>query len=85
LRARGIAIADEVRPHGDFHVGSFLDSEGDKLWFRSSVERSASGAMIGVRRQHRRAARPKSSVPPRLEIGPNRGCGAVDGRRGSFL
>lgn len=37
LRARGIAIADEVRPYGDFYVGSFLDSEGNKLWFCSPV------------------------------------------------
>ena len=37
LRARGIAIADEVKPYGDFHVGSFLDSEGNKLWFCSPV------------------------------------------------
>ena len=39
LRARGIAIADEVRPYGDFYVGSFLDSEGNKLWFCSPVAR----------------------------------------------
>ena len=38
LRARGIAIADEVRPYGDFYVGSFLDSEGNKLWFCSLIE-----------------------------------------------
>jgi catechol 2,3-dioxygenase-like lactoylglutathione lyase family enzyme len=37
LRARGIVIADEVRPYGDFYVGSFLDSEGNKLWFCSPV------------------------------------------------
>ena len=35
LRGRGIAIADEVQPYDDFHVGSFLDSEGNKLWFCS--------------------------------------------------
>ncbi|MFT3849865.1 MAG: VOC family protein [Propionivibrio sp.] len=37
LRARGIAIANEVQVYGDFHVGSFLDSEGNKLWFCSPV------------------------------------------------
>lgn len=35
LRARGITIANEVQVYGDFHVGSFLDSEGNKLWFCS--------------------------------------------------
>lgn len=38
LRARGVVIADEVQPYGDFYVGSFLDSEGNKLWFCSPVE-----------------------------------------------
>ena len=37
LRARGIVIADEIQSHGDFYVGSFLDSEGNKLWFCSPV------------------------------------------------
>lgn len=37
LRARGITIADEVQVYGDFYVGSFLDSEGNKLWFCSPV------------------------------------------------
>ena len=35
LRARGITIANEVQIYGDFYVGSFLDSEGNKLWFCS--------------------------------------------------
>lgn len=35
LRARGIVVADEVQAYGDFLVGSFLDSEGNKLWFCS--------------------------------------------------
>lgn len=38
LQARGITIANEVQAYGDFHVGSFLDSEGNKLWFCSPVE-----------------------------------------------
>lgn len=37
LRARGIVIADEVQSYGAFYVGSFLDSEGNKLWFCSPV------------------------------------------------
>ena len=35
LRARGVTIADQVQVYGDFHVGSFLDSEGNKFWFCS--------------------------------------------------
>ena len=35
LRARDIVITDEVQVYGDFYVGSFLDSEGNKLWFCS--------------------------------------------------
>jgi catechol 2,3-dioxygenase-like lactoylglutathione lyase family enzyme len=38
LQARGITIANEVQAYGDFHVGSFLDSEGNKLWFCSPLE-----------------------------------------------
>ncbi|MFP5401574.1 MAG: VOC family protein [Gammaproteobacteria bacterium] len=37
LRARGIEVADEVQAYGDFLIGSFLDSEGNKLWFCSPV------------------------------------------------
>ncbi|MBI2277926.1 MAG: VOC family protein [Dechloromonas sp.] len=40
LRARGITIADEVQVYGDFHVGSFLDCEGNKLWFCSPAKTS---------------------------------------------
>ncbi|WP_265942684.1 VOC family protein [Dechloromonas sp. A34] len=42
LRARGITIANEVQVYGDFHVGSFLDSEGNKLWFCSPTNTSGS-------------------------------------------
>ncbi|NTV68745.1 MAG: VOC family protein [Azonexaceae bacterium] len=42
LRARDIVIANEVQVYGDFYVGSFLDSEGNKLWFCSPA--AASGA-----------------------------------------
>lgn len=40
LRARGIVIANEVQVYGDFYVGSFLDSEGNKLWFCSPAPQS---------------------------------------------
>ncbi|WP_310493263.1 VOC family protein [Dechloromonas sp.] len=40
LRARGIVIANEVQVYGDFYVGSFLDSEGNKLWFCSPAQQS---------------------------------------------
>lgn len=42
LRARDIAIADEVQVYGDFYVGSFLDSDGNKLWFCSPANASES-------------------------------------------
>jgi hypothetical protein len=35
LRARGATISDPVAAYGDFLVGGFLDSEGNKLWFCS--------------------------------------------------
>lgn len=40
LRRLGVTISDPVLPYDDgFHVGSFLDSEGNKLWFCSPIER----------------------------------------------
>jgi len=35
FKARGITVADPVQLFDDFWVGSFLDSEGNKLWFCS--------------------------------------------------
>ena len=35
LRKRGVVIADPVERYGEALVGSFLDSEGNKLWFCS--------------------------------------------------
>lgn len=35
LRERGVVIADPVQRYGAATVGSFLDSEGNKLWFCS--------------------------------------------------
>lgn len=37
LREKGIVIPDPVQAYDDFYVGSFLDSEGNKLWFCSPV------------------------------------------------
>jgi hypothetical protein len=37
LRARSVVISDPVQLFDDFYVGSFLDSEGNKLWFCSPV------------------------------------------------
>ena len=38
LRERGVIIADPVQAYDDgFYVGSFLDSEGNKLWYCSPV------------------------------------------------
>lgn len=37
LRARGVTIPDPVQPYDDFYIGSFLDSEGNKLWFCSPL------------------------------------------------
>lgn len=35
LRACGVTISDPVQTYDEFDVGSFLDSEGNKLWFCS--------------------------------------------------
>ena len=35
LKERGVRIADPVEDMGSFRLGSFLDSEGNKLWFCS--------------------------------------------------
>jgi catechol 2,3-dioxygenase-like lactoylglutathione lyase family enzyme len=37
LRARGVTIPDPVQPYDEYNVGSFLDSEGNKLWFCSPL------------------------------------------------
>ena len=38
LRARGVVIPDPVQIYDEVHyVGSFLDTEGNKLWFCSYV------------------------------------------------
>jgi catechol 2,3-dioxygenase-like lactoylglutathione lyase family enzyme len=43
LKEREVTIADPVQAYGDgFYVGSFLDSEGNKLWFCSPIKRDDS-------------------------------------------
>jgi catechol 2,3-dioxygenase-like lactoylglutathione lyase family enzyme len=39
LRAHGVRISDEVSLYedGQFYIGAFLDSEGNKLWFCSAA------------------------------------------------
>ena len=38
LKKRKVSIADPVQAYDDgFYVGSFIDSEGNKLWFCSSI------------------------------------------------
>jgi hypothetical protein len=39
LRARGVSIPDPVQTYGDSYIGSFLDSEGNKLWFCSPMKK----------------------------------------------
>lgn len=38
LTARGVTISDPVCPYppGNDHIGAFLDSEGNKIWFCSA-------------------------------------------------
>ncbi len=38
LRAMGVVIADPVERYGESLVGSFIDSEGNKLWFCSGSD-----------------------------------------------
>lgn len=43
LRARGVTIGNPVQAYHDegFYIGSFLDSEGNKLWFCSPIDHNA--------------------------------------------
>jgi catechol 2,3-dioxygenase-like lactoylglutathione lyase family enzyme len=38
LRESGVIISDPIEAYDEFYVGSFLDSEGNKLWFCSPVK-----------------------------------------------
>jgi catechol 2,3-dioxygenase-like lactoylglutathione lyase family enzyme len=42
LKERGVTVADPVKVYDEgygYNIGSFLDSEGNKLWFCSPIER----------------------------------------------
>lgn len=41
LRARDVVVSDPVQRYGASHIGSFLDSEGNKLWFCSPDPQAA--------------------------------------------
>jgi predicted enzyme related to lactoylglutathione lyase len=38
LHGKGIEVSDAVRDYDGFLVGSFIDSEGNKLWFCSAMK-----------------------------------------------
>lgn len=38
LLARGVVLSDPVQQYGTSFIGSFLDSEGNKLWFCSAAK-----------------------------------------------
>ena len=42
LRESGVIISDPIEVYDEFYVGSFLDSEGNKLWFCAPVKGEAS-------------------------------------------
>jgi hypothetical protein len=44
LREKDVVISDALQVYDEFYVGSFLDSEGNKLWFCSPVKGKASAA-----------------------------------------
>lgn len=46
LREKGVVIPDPIQVYDEFYVGSFLDSEGNKLWYCSPVQ-SEAGASDG--------------------------------------
>ena len=54
LRESGVIVSDPIEVYDEFYVGSFLDSEGNKLWFlragegrsRGSEQRSAVGRSL---------------------------------------
>jgi catechol 2,3-dioxygenase-like lactoylglutathione lyase family enzyme len=38
LRESGVIISDPIEVYDEFYVGSFLDSEGNKLWFCAPIK-----------------------------------------------
>ena len=41
LRENGVVISDPLQIYDEFYVGSFLDSEGNKLWYCAPVKSGA--------------------------------------------
>ena len=41
LREKGVVISDPLGVYDEFYVGSFLDSEGNKLWYCAPVKSKA--------------------------------------------
>jgi predicted enzyme related to lactoylglutathione lyase len=41
LRENGVVISDPLQVYDEFYVGSFLDSEGNKLWYCAPVKSGA--------------------------------------------
>ena len=44
LRESGVIISDSIEAYDEFYVGSFLDSEGNKLWYCAPVKSGAEAA-----------------------------------------
>jgi catechol 2,3-dioxygenase-like lactoylglutathione lyase family enzyme len=44
LREKGVVISDPICVYDEFYVGSFLDSEGNKLWYCAPVKGDAGAA-----------------------------------------
>ena len=48
LRESGVIISDPIEVYDEFYVGSFLDSEGNKLWYCAPVKSGAEAANEGA-------------------------------------
>ncbi len=48
LRESGVTISNPIEVYDEFYVGSFLDSEGNKLWFCAPVKGGAEAANKGA-------------------------------------
>ena len=48
LRESGVIISDSIEVYDEFYVGSFLDSEGNKLWYCAPVKSGAEAANKGA-------------------------------------
>lgn len=48
LRESGVIISDPIEVYDEFYVGSFLDSEGNKLWYCAPVKSGAEAANKGA-------------------------------------